>query len=896
MNILAFSSSPKGAVAKRFCSFPRLRGKVGMGAAAHPKAPVAPVPAPLAPTPTLPRFAGEGAFATLSKGEREKNLITTTHPTSAMSRLTTSLLALALTVQLAACAQPAIAPPDAAEAAPAAIPAAPQPPASAPTVVTAPEEAGPHPVLIRGSGNIIAPQRQPANEAVPAVSRLHFENAPAGEVVNVMLRDLLKVDYVIHPPINGAITLTTRDNIDADRALLLLETALQANGIVMARDPRGTYHVGSPEALRGIVSAPVLAESGKRLPPGYGAVVIPLQYLGAGEMANILRPLISPDAILRVDTVRNILVMRGTRAEAEGWLDLVATFDVNLLRGMSVGIFPLKHTSAADVDAALRLLSGGAASAAGAAPGTPPAPATPPRGPQPRPGAPAQPAAAPQTAALTGLGEGNPIFGAVRILPIERLNAVMVVTPRPAYLDEMRYWIEQFDRPNINSGEPQLFVYKVQNSSADHLAELINGIYGGTAGTQQGGPTGATGIAPNLGGGVNRGSGFGSSFGGNAFGSGGFGGGFGSSGSFGGGGFGSGFGGGGGFGSSSGFGSRFGQNAQGQNNAQQQGGSSVTTVTLGQSVRVMSDRINNTMLIYATPVEYARIEATLKRLDVPRAQVLIEASIIEVTLSNGLEYGLQWAFHGGVGNGYNNRGVVSNALDGGIAAAGKGLTYTITNAAGDISAVLSALASQSLIRVISSPSLMVLDNHTATIQVGSQQPVNMGTTSSNSGIITTTTNITYKDTGVMLGVTPSVSAGDLITLDLDQIVTNIGPDSSSDQTKGYPTFMQREITSQVAVRSGETMVLGGLITDTTKTGSSGLPLLSSIPVVGALFGAKTNSTDRTELLVVLTPRVVRSDEDARAVSRELRERMKGLTAAGLPQALPNNPPAKQPGQ
>ena len=202
-------------------------------------------------------------------------------------------------------------------------------------------------------------------------------------------------------------------------------------------------------------------------------------------------------------------------------------------------------------------------------------------------------------------------------------------------------------------------------------------------------------------------------------------------------------------------------------------------------------------------------------------------------------------------------------------------TYTLRNAAGNISAVLTALANKSLVQVMSSPSLMVLDNHSAAIQVGSQQPVNTGTTISGTSNYTTT-NIQYKDTGVMLGVTPSVSAGDLVTLDIDQIVTDIGPDSASAATAGYPTFMQRQINSKVAVRSGETLVLGGLIKDSASSGKAGLPILSSIPVVGALFGRHKDTTERTELLVILTPRVLRSDEDARAVSRELRDRMQGL--------------------
>jgi general secretion pathway protein D len=807
------------------------------------------------------------------------------------------LLSPALAALLMGCAQPGATPaesvpaapaaaaaPPATSPAPSALPVAPVLSASAPTAAAsgADDALLAEPMIIRGTDRTVSPQRIPANTpASNASSRLQFENAPVGEVVKVMLNDLLKVDYVVHPPLNGTVTLTTRQAVSADRALLLLEAALQANGIVMARDSRGTYHVGTPEALRGIVSAPVLAEPGKRLPPGYGAIIIPLQYLGAAEMANILQPFVPGDAILRVDSLRNMIVMRGTRAEAEGWLDLVDTFDVNLLRGMSVGVFPLKHTTASDVEAALRMMSGGAASAAaanamaGGGRGQPAAQAATARaaaggangagvggGAQAALGA----TGASGGAAMTGLSESSPLFGAVRILPIERINAVMVVTPRAAYLDEVRYWIEQFDKPNLKNGEPQLFVYKIQNSSANHLAELINGIYGGTSANSQ---AGATGVAPGLnattGATANRALGSTSSTSLSSLGS----------------------------SNNSSINSRMGSNTLAQRNAQEQAGGNVSTVMLGQNVRVMADKINNTLLIYATPGEYERISATLKRLDIQRAQVLIEASIVEVTLSDGLEYGLEWSFNGAFGGSRTGTGVIGAATAGALAATGSadgGFTYTVSSASG-IKAVLTALAKKSLIKVISSPSLMVMDNHTAAIQVGNQEPVNIGTTTINGSTtgVTSTTSIQYKDTGVMLDVTPSVSAGDLISLDINQMVTDLGADSTSKQTSGYPTFMQRQITSKVAVRSGETMVLGGLIKDNSSRGKTGVPLLSQIPVVGALFGTTEESSARTELLVVITPRVIRSDEDARAVSRELRERMRGLTASGLrpPSSLSN---------
>ncbi len=827
----------------------------------------------------------------------------------AMHRPSSSLSLLLLLGVLSACTQPGPLPGDAqpvatwtepaplpAQPASAPVPAAPATAASAASAASASE-----PVIIRGNDRLLAPPAVPVSRpAKGATTSLKFESAPAAEVVRVMLGELLKVDYVVHPPLNGTITLTTRGSVSADRALLLLESALQVNGIVMARDPRGTYHVGTPEALKGIVAAPVLAEPGKPLPPGYGTIIIPLEYLGAGEMAKILQPMVASDAIVRVDNLRNVLIMRGTRAEAEGWLDLVKTFDVNLLRGMSVGVFPLKYTSAAEIDNALRMLSGGTAAAAatGAATGTAPradtaAPAPAPQG---------APCAAP---ALQGMGESSPLFGALRVIPIERINAVLVITPRAAYLDEVRYWIERFDQPNVNSTEPQLFFYKVQNGSADHLAELLNGIYGATTQTSTG-FSGLTGVAPGLtsaGGYSNVNNSFASQFGSNRnqFGTGGTGGfgtggtgGFGSSGGFGTGGFGGGgFGTGGGFGGG-GFGGGGFAGAGGI--GQQQGGArgpNVVTTTLAGNVRVMADRINNTLLIHASAAEYQRIAATLKRLDIQRAQVLIEASIVEVTLGDNLQYGLQWAFNGGLGR-FDGLGVLGNpnpissssATPTPTAQTSDAFTYSLSNGS-KVAAVLTALAKKSLVKVMSSPSLMVLDNHTAAFQVGDQVPINTGTTQSGAVTPYLTTNIQYKDTGVMLGVTPSVSAGDLVTLDINQMVTNIGPDSSSVATAGYPTFMQRQINSKVAVRSGETLVLGGLIKDSNSNGKSGLPILSSIPVLGALFGQHKNNTERTEMLVILTPRVLRSDEDARAVSRELRDRMQGLLGSGaLGAALP----------
>ena len=741
------------------------------------------------------------------------------------------------------------------------------------------------PVIIRGNDRTHLAKPSSGKPIKGPATSLKFENAPSGEVVHVMLRDMLKMDYVVHPPLAGNITLNTRGEVSADKALLLLETALQVNGIVMAQDSRGTYHVGTPESLKGVVSAPRLADS-RGMAPGYGAIIISPQYLGVGEMANILRPMVPAEAIVRVDNVRNILVMRGTRAEAEGWMDIVKTFDVNLLRGMSVGVFPLKHSSVEDVQAALNLLAGGSGASTGAA-GAAPAQT-------PRPGAPAQQAGRPgqgQTAAAGAGGsvtEINPLFGAVRIMPIERINAIMVVTPRAAYLDEIRYWIEQFDRPNLNSAEPQLFVYKVRNGSADHLAELLNGIYSGTNAFGAPGATGATGVAPGLGGAAgttgrsattstnnlgrysgNQNTQRQSTLSGSRS----------------------------GLGSSGGLGNnlRGGAGAQNGAGAGAAGGSGIGTVALSDSVRVMADYINNTLLIHAKPSEYARIETTLKRLDIPRAQVLIEASIVEVQLTEGMTIGTKWNFKAG-GAGYGGAGGVGSGFGSGASAVAldsltstmqgsnvgsslaNGFTYVLRNSANPI-ALLQAESSTGNVRYLSNPSLMVMDNHTAAISVGEQIPVETASYTSGTTSSILTNSYEFKDTGVILNITPQVNSGNLVTMEIDQEVTDLGAYDS--RTQRY-SFKQRTISSKVAVRSGETMVLGGLVKTSDTKSKGGLPILSSIPLVGALFGTHKSEGDRTELLLVITPRVIRSDEEAREVSQELRDRMKGISDSGWP--------------
>ena len=292
-----------------------------------------------------------------------------------------------------------------------------------------------------------------------------------------------------------------------------------------------------------------------------------------------------------------------------------------------------------------------------------------------------------------------------------------------------------------------------------------------------------------------------------------------------------------------------------------------------EDVRVVADEENNALMIYATGKQYKIILAALEKLDIVATQIIIEASILEVTLTDELRYGLEWTFKNGLGSDYDGVGLLANSADG-PAAVIPGFSYTVTNSIGDISAVLNALSKESLVNIISTPSVMVLDNHEAYIHVGQQIPViDQQSTSDASDTSRITQSITYRDTGVKLTVRPSVNAGGLVTMDVAQSVTDVG---DPDIPTGQRSFLERNIVSRVAVRSEESVVLGGLIRENASSGSSGLPWLHKIPVVGGLFGTVADTDTRTELLVIITPRALYNAEELREASEEMRSRIRDL--------------------
>jgi general secretion pathway protein D len=283
-------------------------------------------------------------------------------------------------------------------------------------------------------------------------------------------------------------------------------------------------------------------------------------------------------------------------------------------------------------------------------------------------------------------------------------------------------------------------------------------------------------------------------------------------------------------------------------------------------LKIVADETKNSLLVMANDRDYQRVLRVIQGLDVVASQVLIEAVIAEVTLNDDLQYGVQWQ----IAKSGTPSATFSNAITGGVAAAFPGFNYAIN--AANIAATLSALNSLTHVNVISTPSLMVLDNKTARLQIGDQVPI---TTQSATSTVTANTaivnSITMQDTGVILSVTPRINESGRVQLEIEQEVSSVVKTTTSNIDS--PTIQQRRVKTTVVVNDGEVLALGGMIQDQASKTSSQVPLLGDLPGVGAIFSNRSNTVNKTELIILITPRVVRDGAEGRLVTEEYRRKM-----------------------
>ncbi|MBV8534174.1 MAG: type II secretion system secretin GspD [Alphaproteobacteria bacterium] len=614
---------------------------------------------------------------------------------------------------------------------------------------------------------------------------LNFVNTDIRDVIAAVLGEALKLNYVVDANITGPMTFSVSRALPRDAVLPAFEAVLNSYGATMIQGD-------------GILHVTALRSDGKlrmAVPVGRPAVgrrieVFPLRYITAADMQAVLERVLPPGHVMVPDDTHQLLLVEGAPDDLRVVEDTVRIFDIDRLSGVSVGLVPLKNAEAPVLVAELKNIFD-----------------------------------------FTRRDGAN----VIRFSPVDRLNAVMIVTRQPKYLDEAQNWIARLDRTR-NADEPSLFVYSLQYGKAATVARTLQGALSGLNIDLR--PTVTPGAAAEP--------------------------------------------------PAAGFPSPPPVETAPPNVTilpapppAQAGPSAGASASSGAPpktpVHIQADESHNSLIISATPRDYALIRQVLEGVDVPPLQVLIEVTVAEVVLNNNLRFGVQYFIAGGgAGLSARSQTILTNGTSTtGISPTVPGFSFSLTNSEFSPHVILSALSELTQTKVISTPRLLVLDNQTARLQVGDVVPI---LTQSAASTVTNTplvlSNIQYKETGVVLEVTPRINTGGVVTMDVNQTVSNVELTTSS--TINSPTIRQRRLTSTISVASEDSILLGGLIQDQDNRDTSGVPFLSDIPILGALFGTRNNSSGRTELIIFLTPHVLSIDVQVRDVTETVRRQFQDL--------------------
>ncbi|WP_459697320.1 type II secretion system secretin GspD [Acidisoma sp. C75] len=644
---------------------------------------------------------------------------------------------------------------------------------------------------------------------------LNFADTDLRSVVAEMLGSILRVNYTIDPGVSGSVTLHTVRPLTQAEIIPTLQTLLAQNGAVLVQSG-GMYRVmpaGGKAGDGGLAGSAALG----------GSAVVALRYASAPDLATVLQPFVTKGGGITADPTSNAVIISGdpsTRAALEG---LVQAFDIDALAGQSYAVYPVSSGNVKDFAQALQaaLVHDGAAK------------------------------------------PGQKVASALTVIPLERISAVLVITRSPELLDEAaRAWrvLAQAQAETARSWR----VFYLRNTRANDAAYLLQEAFTPDNVTAQPTPDkvddGSSSMFSNSG----TSGGAGGSSGGASAGLGG---------------------GSGGLASGAGGQSGIGQSALGASGSDGapksagQGGSAGASALLGalsatatntastSEPRIIPDPQNNAVLVYATAGEANEITGMLAKLDIQPLQVRIDAIVAEVDLTGKLQYGTQFFFKSGDIN-----AVLSNATTSALATSFPGFVLS-GNGSSAAPLAISALQDVTKVKVLSSPELMVLDGQAANLQVGQLVPyltqTSQSTQTANTAVIN---SVDYRETGIILKVTPHVGNDGLVTLDVRQEVSGV---ANGITTAGLdsPTFTERVVTSRIAIQDGQTVGLAGLISDNDSHENSGIPGLKNIPLLSGLFSTQTNNRTRQELLVLITPHVIRNQQQALDLTADMEQVM-----------------------
>jgi general secretion pathway protein D len=680
---------------------------------------------------------------------------------------------------------------------------------------------------------------------------LDFQDADITEVISTIAKATGK-NFLYDDRVRGRVTVISPEPVTVDEAYRVFESILAVKGFTTVPAPGGVLKI---LPLRDAKENPIETVTGNEKAANRDTFItrlLPLHYVKADAISDTLKPLVSKEASVIAYGPTNTLIITDSSANIVRLNEIISQIDVSTYQEQ-VKLIPIQY---ADAQALTQQLQAIFTEEGGNGPG----------------GARrARAVQAPQPTAVPGVPGSDNVIGSAgepRFIPDVRTNAIVVIATK-AVLHEIERIIGLLDYKRKGTG--RIHVYRLKNADADEIAQTLSSLASGSPGGGRlgvGTGTTRTSLSGGLGGGLGGGlSGLGGTSATNP------------------------------------AGSALGGLSSGA------GGSQVAE--LGDGVRVTSDAPTNSLIIQASAEAYATISEVIDALDVRRPQVMVEALIMEVNATPSNDLGAAWITTMATRDG-STVGIGSSSLDpntvaaigsiaggggsvGNFAAALLGKTVSIPdpNHPGSfiqvpwIRALITASESDSNTNIISAPTILTADKKEAEIVVGQNIPVPTsrlqaaGTTTDPNNPFQTSQNISRQDVGVTLRVTPQISEGDTVRLNVFQEISGvIAPPPGSDTTLG-PTTSDRKVENTVYVRDGEAVMIGGILSDSTTDSETKVPWLGDIPILGWAFKGTHSDTSKINLLIVLTPRIVRDPQDLERLTVENRERFKSESAPAI---------------
>jgi len=598
---------------------------------------------------------------------------------------------------------------------------------------------------------------------------LNFDNADIKDVINTV-STITNENFILSPGLDARITIHSAKKIPVSEVLTIFESVLEVNGMALVRSGR-FYKIVSASAAKQKpldVMKSSDADSVNDIDRPITQIV-QVNYVPVTEISTVLTPMLSPSGSIIPNPRNNLLIINDLSSSIVRLLKILKEIDVDAFKNTRMSFFKPRYSDVVTLSNELTEVLG----------------------------------------ALNLSKEG------IALVPIERINSLVIFSASPTFLKTIEGWIRKLDE-EVMTGQ-NIFVYPVQNVKADTIATILNSLYNSDSGTQvkstKNNNTQKKGTAKTV---FSR-----------------------------------------------------------SNAAKQQAG----------RVEIMTFEPTNSLVILSPPGVYREMVSMIKKIDIYPREVLIEAIIAEVDVSDSAKFGIQWSALNNLNvDGYDTllqgkygdtaipatAPALASVTDG-------GLSFVMFRA-DKLSAMVNALASESKMNILSSPRLLVRDQEEASIEVGSEIPTASSTTSTTTAD-TLTQNIEYRTVGIKLKIKPTISEEKTVVLDIEQEVSALGGDQQVGQ-KGntFPSFTTTKTKTSIVVPDQQGIIIGGIMEETEQKAQQGIPFLSKIPVLGYLFRYTEMATVKKELIIIVTPRVVADRSEADKLTRDYMDQLKNVKA------------------